>query len=423
MRRRHRRERFLFLAASRREYTKQGELNKAARDLFFGMDEHKWKASVRMTKDSFRRLLRELELPEAKIVMGKKGGAGGSNQFAPHIRLAASLFYWASGNNFHNVGTQFGQISARTIYNFVDEVGEAIRSKILYEYVKWPTQEQQGRDAGRWEKWCGISAVVGALDGCHIDIRPANWGNFNPAHFHNYKGNHSVILMAICDFDGRFIWASHGAPGRMGDAASFATTPFNQDLKAKYGMGDNDGEGTRHRLLHKGVILGDAAFALSMWLLPPFKNLLNHRAIYNGEERDKMEVFNYRHSSARMKIEQTFGLWKNRWKVMQDRRFARKLAALPTTIDVTLALHNFLMEVETEHYLGDPELIDEWARVFREKHAEDELLPNNDARFTKSQLYQLAVVKREKEMEYIYANPEVGNDDKRYKRTVFGPRR
>jgi len=35
--------------------------------------------SVRMTNGSFRRLLRELELPEAKIVMGKLVGAAGSS--------------------------------------------------------------------------------------------------------------------------------------------------------------------------------------------------------------------------------------------------------------------------------------------------------------------------------------------------------
>lgn len=205
-------------AARPRPYTKQGDLNVGARELFFGMPEEKWKRTVRMSKASFCRLLTELKLSDAKITLGKRGGAGGCNRYDAHVRLGAALYHWASGENLHLTALAMGQVSDRTVQNWVDEVAEAIRQHICPVYGKWPSKKTMEDDAGRWEAWCGMNAVVGALDGCHIEIRPRDWNGHNPADFHNYKGFHSAILMAICDFDGRFVWYNFGDGGRMGDA-------------------------------------------------------------------------------------------------------------------------------------------------------------------------------------------------------------
>ena len=184
-----------------RPYTKQGDLNVGARELFFGMPEEKWKRTVRMSKASFCRLLTELKLSDAKITLGKRGGGGGCNRYDAHVRLGAALYHWASGENLHLTALAMGQVSDRTVQNWVDEVAEAIRQHICPVYGKWPSKKTMEDDAGRWEAWCGMNAVVGALDGCHIEIRPRDWNGHNPADFHNYKGFHSAILMAICDFD------------------------------------------------------------------------------------------------------------------------------------------------------------------------------------------------------------------------------
>ena len=157
----------------------------------------------------------------------------------------------------------------------------------------------------------------------------------------------------------------------MGDAASFEKSDLNREVREDYKLGDNNDGGTIHRLLHKGIILGDAAFPLLMWLLPPFKNLLNHRAAANAAVRDRMNVYNYRHSSGRMIKEQAFGLLKNRWKILQDGRYHRSLAALPGTLNACLGLHNFLLEVESKHYKGTEEEEQQWADAFRAEHLQD----------------------------------------------------
>ena len=46
--------------------------------------------------------------------------------------------------------------------------------------------------------------VLGALDGKHIPIRfPAHGGS----QFYNYKGYHSIVLIALLDATYRFMWS------------------------------------------------------------------------------------------------------------------------------------------------------------------------------------------------------------------------
>lgn len=171
---------------------------------------------------------------------------------------------------------------------------------------------------------------VGALDGKHVVMQaPANSGSL----YYNYKGSHSIVLMALANANYKFTYIDVGCNGRISDGGVFnrcslsnamdtnslnlpeATPLPNRDEPVPY------------------VIVADDAFALKNYLLKPypFRNL-------NATQR----IFNYRLSRARRVVENVFGILAARFRVL-----GKPIALYPSNAKkVTLAvcaLHNFIM--------------------------------------------------------------------------------
>lgn len=74
-----------------------------------------------------------------------------------------------------------------------------------------------------------FSKAVGAIDGCHICIKPPNT---HKEDYFNYKQFHSIQMQAICDDTGRFINVFIGYPGSVHDTRIFKNSPIY--LNAEY---------------------------------------------------------------------------------------------------------------------------------------------------------------------------------------------
>lgn len=87
-------------------------------------------------------------------------------------------------------------------------------------YLKCPTSHIKWKKVAiRFEKLWQFPNCVGAIDGKHIVMQaPARAGSS----FFNYKKTHSVVLMAVCDADYKFLLVDIGDSGRQSDGGVFS---------------------------------------------------------------------------------------------------------------------------------------------------------------------------------------------------------
>lgn len=152
--------------------------------------------------------------------------------------------------------------------------------------------------------------------------------------YFNYKGFHSIVAMAVADANYNFIYLDVGCQGRISDGGVFHHTSLYHkmthellDLPAPSPL-----PGREINVSH--VFVADDAFPLSPNIMKPFpgvtKGLLTPERIYN-----------YRLSRARRIIENVFGIWCSKFRVLQ-----KTIDLHPDkveTIALTCAyLHNFL---------------------------------------------------------------------------------
>lgn len=145
------------------------------------------------------------------------------------IRLSCALYYLATGNSFQSMQVLF-RLPQCTISKLMPETLDAIHkvlepdhlkviecmhtislcqfaSHVSFRFVQFPsTAEEWQAIADGFERW-NFPNCLGAVDGKHCTmIAPPNAGSV----FFNYKGHHSIVLMAVCDARYRFTYIDVG---------------------------------------------------------------------------------------------------------------------------------------------------------------------------------------------------------------------
>ena len=133
-------------------------------------------------------------------------------------RLAITLRFLATGETYDSLMYQF-RVHRTTIAKIVLEVCQAIYQVLMSAYMSVPTKEDDWLQICNetFERW-NFPNCFAAADGKHIAItKPINSGSM----YYNYKGFFSIILLAMIDYDYKFLAIDVGCQGRIGDGGVF----------------------------------------------------------------------------------------------------------------------------------------------------------------------------------------------------------
>ena len=93
------------------------------------------------------------------------------------------------------------QLSTRALncLYIIEETCQAIWEALYPDFLRPPkTSEEWKQLSVGFERLWNFTHCSGAIDGKHIQMQaPANCGS----QYYNYKGMHSIVLMAVCDYN------------------------------------------------------------------------------------------------------------------------------------------------------------------------------------------------------------------------------
>lgn len=257
---------------------------------------------------------------------------------SPGIKLAVTLRYLATGDSYHSLMYGF-RIAHNTISKVIRQVCEAIVAEYAEELIVCPKTPEEWKNIAKHfgDRW-QLYNCIGALDGKHIAIKcPPHGGSL----YFNYKGFHSVILMALVDGDYKFTWAEVGSNGSAGDAQVFNNSELKEAIdKGVLGLPDPEPMPNDDRPM-PFFIAGDDAFALKTWLMKPYsKRNMSH------SER----IYNYRLSRGRRIVENAFGILAHRFRCLHT-TMMQSTDTVASIVLSCICLHNLLRMRNRKDYI------------------------------------------------------------------------
>ena len=259
--------------------------------------------------------------------------------------------YLAGGAAFERYSASVYRISRSSASKIIMDTCKIIYEELAKtEFPKY-TKEFWLNTAIEYHTQWNMPHCLGSIDGKHVRIKkPANAGSM----YYNYKGFHSIILMAISDANYRFTFIDVGSPGADGDMNTFSRTSIGQ----KIFINDESLNLPEDEILDDFdcpyFFVGDDAFPLHLKVMKPYSGRSFEKNQETGEKsRKNLEldktIFNYRLSRARRTVENAFGILTMRWGCLRS-EFQCKPEKVRVIVAASCALHNYMMK-EGKNYL------------------------------------------------------------------------
>ncbi|XP_027228690.2 putative nuclease HARBI1 [Penaeus vannamei] len=298
-------------------------------DSLEGKSDYEFFHNMRVTKKTFDYILTIIKEQYTAVYRG------GFVPLDPKSALCICLWYLGSKSTYKNIGEIFG-IAPSTVFECVQKVVN-ILCKSTDIFIKWPRDDEITEKEEGFKSIAGIPGVIGAIGKCHIEIR--NPSDAHPKYM-NKASTHSLLLVAVCDVNKKFMYMHAGIPG---------STP-EEDVFKSVSLYDKiiDEPHSLFPSMHYHLV-GDPAFGLSKYLLVPFtskENLTAMEESYNAKLVKTLYV-----------IENAFYFLKERFPRMKY--VDSDVKRIPQIIKACCVLHNITADVpEEEAFLLNENSID-----------------------------------------------------------------
>jgi len=157
--------------------------------------------------------------------------------------------------------------------------------------------------------------------------------------YYNYKGNHSINLLAISDALNRFLVFDIGAPGRQSDGGVFDNSALPHLFETHSLCIPPSSHMKNSESEFPYVLLGDEAFSISRYMMRPYPR--------SDKLNTRKKIFNYRLSRGRRTVECAFGILVARWRLYRRPIIASTSTAVKA-VQATVVLHNFIIDREVD---------------------------------------------------------------------------
>jgi len=160
------------------------------------------------------------------------------------------------------------RISRKAISYIIQEVCTAIVETLRKENFNTPNSKEKWMEiAKKFHQHWNFPNGLGGVDGKHIVLQqPTNSGS----HYRNYKGSHSIILMAMIGPEHKFLFADVGMNGRNSDVGNWSQSPLKLALDSGLLNLPNPQPLPSRQNVVPFVCTGDDAFLLSSFMMKPY---------------------------------------------------------------------------------------------------------------------------------------------------------
>lgn len=252
---------------------------------------------------------------------------------SPDERLSLTLRYLCTGDAQLTLATCY-RISPSVVGRVIKETTNVIWN-VLKErkFIDPPNHPRNWLEiANEFDSKWNFPHCLGAIDGKHVVIQaPPRCGSL----YFNYKKNHSIVLLAVCNANYEFTLIDVGDNGRQSDGGVYTNSVIG------YAIDNNtlqfppanviSNSGTTKTYPY--VFVADDAFSLKPYMIKPYPGNISELS---------QRIYNYRVCRARRVIENSFGILATRFRIYR-RPIIANVETVKNVVKATIALHNFLL--------------------------------------------------------------------------------